>query len=149
MRWLLFIICLMPHAWAVSADSGQISIRSEYGVKVTLDRLEQVLNEKGMTIIARVDHASAAKKVGKALRPTELMIFGNPKVGTPLMQCGQSIAIDLPQKMLAWEDEQKQVWLTYNDPFYLAKRHGIQGCDEALRKVANALHNIASKVAAH
>jgi len=149
MRWLFLVICFMPHAWAASADSGQISIRSNHGVKVSMDRLEQVLNEKGMTIFARVDHAGAAKKVGMTLRPTELMIFGNPKVGTPLMLCGQSIALDLPQKMLAWQDEQEQVWLTYNDPFYLAQRHAIQGCDEALGKVANALHNIAAKVAVH
>ena len=149
MRRLIFVLCLISHAWAVSADSGLVSIRSDDGVKVTLDRLEQVLNEKGMTIVARIDHAGAAQKVGKVLRPTELLIFGNPKVGTPLMQCGQSIAIDLPQKMLAWEDDQERVWLTYNDPFSLAHRHGILGCDEALRKVANALSNFAQAATAH
>jgi uncharacterized protein (DUF302 family) len=81
--------------------------------------------------------------VGKQLRPTELVIFGNPKVGAPLMQCGQTIGIDLPQKALIWQDDNGQVWLTYNDPLYLAKRHEIAGCEPVLDKVQNALKNFA------
>jgi len=98
-----------------------------------------------MTVFIRINHAAGAKKIGKTLRPTEIVIFGNPRVGTPLMQCGQSIAIDLPQKALIWEDEKGQVWLSYNNPQYLAKRHGTQGCDGVLKKVANALGNFAAK----
>ena len=98
-----------------------------------------LLKQKGMTVFARVDHSAGAAKVGKALRDTQLVLFGNPKVGTPLMQCAQSVAIDLPQKALIWKDEAGQVWLSYNDPAYLATRHQIQGCDEVLEKVSGAL----------
>ncbi len=96
-----------------------------------------------MTVFARINHAEGAEKVGKQLRPTELIIFGNPKVGAPLMQCGQSVAIDLPQKALIWEDEAGQVWLSYNDPKYLAKRHSINDCDEVIKKIETALGNFA------
>ncbi len=78
------------------------------------------------------------------MRPTELLIFGNPKVGTPLMQCSQSAAIDLPQKALVYEDQEGQVWLTYNDPHYLANRHKITGCDEVIKKIENALKNFSN-----
>lgn len=80
-----------------------------------------------MTVFTRIDHSAGAKKVDKELRPTELVIFGNPKVGTPLMQCVQTVAIDLPQKMLIWQDEAGTTWLSYNNPSYLAKRHHIRG----------------------
>jgi uncharacterized protein (DUF302 family) len=125
------------------ADNGLISAKSPYDVKKTADRFENALNEKGMTVFIRINHAEGARKVGKNLRPTELVIFGNPKVGTPLMQCGQSVAIDLPQKALIWEDEAGQVWLTYNDPNYLANRHNLEGCDEVIKKIEKALGNFA------
>jgi len=125
----------------VHADSGLIRIKSAHDVKTTADRLEYVLKAKGMRVFIRIDHARGAQTVGKALRPTEVVIFGNPKVGTPLMQCSQSVAIDLPQKALVWEDETGQAWLSYNDPEYLAKRHEIEGCDDVLKKVAKALNN--------
>ncbi len=108
-----------------------------------MDRLEKTLLEKGMTVFIRINHAEGAKKVGKKLRPTELLIFGNPKVGTPLMQCSQSVAIDLPQKALIWEDESGQVWLSYNDPKYLVNRHSIKECDEIIKKIEKALENFA------
>ena len=125
------------------ADNGIISIRSSHDVKTTVDRLEKKLREKGMTVFIRINHAEGAQKVGKKLRPTELIIFGNPKVGTPLMQCGQSVAIDLPQKALIWQDETGQVWLTYNDPKYLASRHNIKECSEVIEKIEKALGNFA------
>ena len=130
---------------AAFAHEGLVSVKSVYAVSVTADRLENILKNKGMTVFARIDHAAGAEKVGKTLRPTELVIFGNPKVGTPLMQCSQSIAIDLPQKALIWEDETGQVWLSYNDPQYLAKRHNTRGCDKVLEKVAGALGKFANK----
>ena len=130
------------------ADNGLISIKSLYGVTDTADRLEKSLKMKGMTVFARIDHAQGASKVGKKLRPTELILFGNPGVGTPLMQCRQSVAIDLPQKALIWQDEKGQVWLSYNDPGYLAKRHNIKGCDEVLNKIANALGHFAREATA-
>jgi len=125
------------------ADNGMISIKSSNDVKVTADRLEKNLIAKGMTVFIRINHAENAQKVGKELRPSELIIFGNPKVGTPLMQCGQSVAIDLPQKALIWKDEAGQVWLSYNDPKYLAKRHGIKDCAEVIKKIETALGNFA------
>jgi uncharacterized protein (DUF302 family) len=97
-----------------------------------------------MTVFNRINHAEGAKKIGSSLLPTELVIFGNPKVGTPLMVCSRSVAIDLPQKALIWEDDKGQVWLSYNNPTYLAERHGISGCQEVLKKVAGALKNFAA-----
>ena len=97
-----------------------------------------------MTIFKRVNHTAGADKVGLQLRSTELLIFGNPKVGTPLMQCSQTAALDLPQKALAYKDETGQVWLAYNDPAYMAKRHNIKDCDAAVQKVTNALAKFTS-----
>ncbi len=101
-----------------------------------------------MTVFNRVNHAAGAEKVGKSLRPTELLVFGNPKVGAPLMLCSQSVAIDLPQKALIWEDDSGQVWISYNDPRYLALRHNLQGCEKILKKVAGALGNFTKKAGA-
>ncbi len=144
MRQLLFtLIGVIFFASLACADSGMISIKSSHDVKITADRLENNLKAKGMTVFIRINHAEGARKVGKKLRPTELIIFGNPKVGTPLMQCGQSVAIDLPQKALIWEDEAGQVWLSYNDPKYLAKRHGIKGCVDVIKTIETALGNFA------
>ncbi|CAB1075024.1 putative inner membrane or exported protein [Olavius algarvensis Delta 1 endosymbiont] len=128
---------------SVYAEGGYISVKSAHDVKTTADRLETVLKQKGMNVFIRINHAQGAEKIGKELRPTELVIFGNPKVGTPLMQCAQSVAIDLPQKALIWQDSQGQVWLSYNDPNYLVERHQIAGCDEVVKKVAKALGNFA------
>jgi uncharacterized protein (DUF302 family) len=127
------------------ASDGMISIKSKHSVKKTSKRLVKALNEKGMTVFDTIDHKKGAKKVGKKLRPTTLVIFGNPKIGTPLMHCSQSIALDLPQKALIWKDKNGQVWYTYNDPQYLAKRHNINGCDKVLAKVSKALANFANK----
>ena len=148
MRKILYTItALFLLASLAYADNGMVSVKSSHEVKATADRLENMLKQKGMTVFARVDHAAGAKKVGKKLRPTELIVFGNPKVGTPLMQCRQSTAIDLPQKALIWEDEKGQVWLSYNDPNYLVERHGITGCDEVVKKIETALNNFAKAAA--
>ena len=144
MRQILYIItALFLLASLAYADNGIISVKSSHGVKATADRLENTLKQKGMTVFIRINHAEGAQKVGKKLRPTELVVFGNPKVGTPLMQCSQSTAIDLPQKALIWEDEKGQVWLSYNDPNYLVERHGITGCAEVIKKIEKALSNFA------
>jgi uncharacterized protein (DUF302 family) len=137
------IITILLLTTATYADSGLISVKSSHDVKTTADRLESTLKQKGMNVFIRINHAQGAQKIGKELRPTELIIFGNPKVGTPLMQCRQSVAIDLPQKALVWQDEKGQVWLSYNDPNYLVERHGITGCDEVIKKVGKALGNFA------
>ena len=144
MRQLFCItIGLFLFASTIYADDGLISLKSSHNVKTTADRLENALKQKGMTVFIRIDHAAGAQKVGKKLRPTELVVFGNPKVGTPLMLCSQSTAIDLPQKALIWEDQEGTVWFSYNDPNYLVERHGITGCAEVLKKIEKALSNFA------
>ncbi len=127
----------------VFAHEGLVSVKSAHAVKVTADRLETVLQSKGMKVFQRIDHAAGAASVGNSLRPTELIIFGNPKIGSQLMLCSQSIAIDLPQKALIWEDANGQVWLSYNDPGYLTRRHKAKGCDALVGKVSMALANFA------
>jgi len=141
---LLYPIMMVLFLTATAyAGSGLVSVKSSHDVKTTADRLEGVLNQKGMNIFIRINHAQGARKIGKELRPTELIIFGNPKVGAPLMQCRQSVGIDLPQKALIWQDAQGQVWLSYNDPNYLVERHAITGCDDVIKKVEKALGNFA------
>ena len=142
-KLVLTLVLFLFFVSLASADSGVISVKSSHDVRSTGDRLENILNQKGMTVFIRINHAENAQKVGKSLRPTELIIFGNPKVGTPLMQCSQSVAIDLPQKALIWEDEGGQVWLSYNDPTYLVNRHSIVGCAEVIEKIEKALSNFA------
>jgi uncharacterized protein (DUF302 family) len=131
---------------AIAAE-GLVDVKSDFSVKETTNRLEKILHDKGMTIFNQISHSDGARKVGIELRETQLVIFGNPKVGSPLMQCQQSVAIDLPQKMIIWEDGQNQVWISYNDPRYLEKRHHITGCDEVLLKIEKALSSIAKSAA--
>jgi uncharacterized protein (DUF302 family) len=127
-------------AWAAE---GMVTLKSAHDVETTADRLVAALEDKGMTIFRRVDHAAGARGVGLELGPTELVIFGNPKVGTPLMRCGRTAAIDLPQKALIWEADEGGVFLAYNNPRYLARRHGIDGCDEVIGRIEQALANFA------
>ncbi|VEP18629.1 conserved hypothetical protein [Hyella patelloides LEGE 07179] len=133
---------IAPKAQA-NVGNGFISVASFHDVTVTADRFEELLKAKELTIFARINHSEGASKVGENLRPTELIIFGNPRVGTPLMQCSQSVAIDLPQKALFWEDENGKSWLSYNDPNYLANRHQIEGCENAIQKITGVLDNLA------
>jgi uncharacterized protein (DUF302 family) len=107
------------------ATDGLITLPSGFAAKETMDRLEAEIRTRGMTVFARVDHAAGAAEVGLPLRPTELLIFGNARGGTPLMQAGQAIGIDLPLKALVFEDTAGKVWLCYNDPHWLAQRHGL------------------------
>jgi uncharacterized protein (DUF302 family) len=105
--------------------NGIIDVPSRYSVPETLARLQSILKEKGLTVFAIVDHSGEAEKAGLAMRSTQLLIFGSPKGGTPLMVAAPRLAIDLPLKALAWQDEQGQVWLSYNSPEYLQQRHGF------------------------
>ena len=141
----LIILLTSSQSYAQS-DDGTTRIKSPYSVTTTIDRLEKVLRTRGMTIFKRISHSDNAKKAGLDLRPTELLVFGNPELGTLLMQCRQLSALDLPMKALAYEDEQRQVWLAYNKPAYIANRHHIKGCEETLKKMSNALANF-SKMA--
>lgn len=139
MRHLLLL--LVVFCGSVHAEAGLVVMKSAHNVKQTADRLESLLKDKDVNVVARVNHTQAAKKVGMELRPTEVIIFGNPKAGTPLMQCAQTFGIDLPQKALIWEDEKGQAWLAYNDQKYLAKRHSASKCAEAVNKMTEVLAN--------
>ncbi|PDT86969.1 hypothetical protein CO669_27320 [Bradyrhizobium sp. Y36] len=130
---------------AMAAD-GLITIKSSFGPEDTMKRLEAEVKAKGLTVFARVDHAAGAAAVGLPLRPTDLIIFGNAKGGTPLMQQAQTVGIDLPLKALVWQDEQGATWLSYNDPAYLAGRHGVgEPATAAVTAMTGALHAIATK----
>jgi uncharacterized protein (DUF302 family) len=148
-KWLITSTSLLFFVPSVGVAQGLISIESAGGsVGEVADRFSVVLKEKGLKLFIRVNHAEGGKGVNLELGPTELMIFGNPKVGTPLMQCNRTAGIDLPQKALIWEDDKGQVWITYNDPQYLAKRHDItEACAETLAKVGKALSGVASAAA--
>jgi len=142
---ILISLTLGAHATATNSD-GLIRVKSNYNVTTTIDKLQAALKKKGMTIFKRIDHSAGGKTAGIDIRPTELLIFGNPKIGTKLMQCSQTAAIDLPQKALAFKDASGQVWLVYNDPFYMADRHHTEGCEKIVKKISNVLANF-SKIA--
>jgi len=139
--WIVFLA--IP---AMAAD-GVVHVSSAFNFEETADRMESILNEKGMTIFNRIKHSEGAAKVGIELRKTELILFGNPKVGSPLMKCQQSVALDLPQKALIWEDDKAKVWIAYNDPRYLERRHNISGCEEVIVKIEKALAGIVKSAA--
>jgi uncharacterized protein (DUF302 family) len=127
------------------AAEGLITLASGLGPKDTMDRLEAAIRAKGMTVFARIDHAAAAAQVSLTLAPTELLLFGNAKAGTRLMQSAQTIGIDLPLKALVWQDASGKTWLSYNDPLWLAKRHGLR-TPPAAEAMAAALKNLATTV---
>lgn len=131
-------------AGAAQAADGMVEVKSALSVKDTISKFEATAKERGLMIFARIDHAAGAQKIGATLRPTELLIFGNPQGGTPLMQCAQSVGIDLPLKALAWEDASGQVWLGYNDPQFLVTRHGAKDCLPVAAKLRKALDGLAA-----
>ncbi|UCF32233.1 MAG: DUF302 domain-containing protein [bacterium] len=127
------------------ASHGIVTVQSGFSVEETADRLEAVLERKGMTVFNRIDHAAAAGAIGQDLRPTVLIIFGNPKVGTALMQCSQTAGIDLPLKALVWRDADGLVKLSYNHPQFLADRHGIIACGDVIERMTGALKAITAE----
>ena len=143
MRIVFAVLAVVLSAGAYAAD-GMVEVKSAHSVKDTISKFEATAKDRGLIIFARIDHAAGAQKVGKTLRPTELLIFGNPQGGTPLMECAQSAGIDLPLKALAWEDPAGQVWLGYNDPQYLAARHGAKDCAAVVANLRKALEGLAT-----
>jgi uncharacterized protein (DUF302 family) len=139
---LISIICLTG-VQAMTAD-GLVTVRSNHDPKETMSRLEAEVKAKGLTVFAHVDHAAGAAEVGLPLRATDLLIFGNAKGGTPLMQLDQTIGIDLPLKVLVWQDQTGATWLSYNDPGWLAKRHGLgKDAEPTVNALTGALRAIA------
>lgn len=131
-----------------SASEGMIALASPYSAQQTADRFEKIITSKGLTLFARINHSKNAAGAGMELRATEVIIFGNPKVGTPLMQCSQAMGIDLPQKVLVWQDAANKVWLGYNDPKHLQKRHHIKGCEKVLNKISAVLGKLSAAAVA-
>ena len=132
---------------ALSNIEGLTSIRSSFDPKETIDRLEAQIRGQGLTIFARIDHAAGAAEVGLTLRPTELIIFGNARGGTPLIQSVQTIGIDLPLKALVWEDAASKTWISYNEPNWIAQRHGIANAEPVVAKMADLLSAISTAAA--
>ena len=132
---------------SVPIIEGLTSIRSSFGPKETMDRLEAEIRAQRMTVFARIDHAGGAALVGLKLAPTELIIFGNARGGTPLMQSVQTVGIDLPLKALVWEDTAGKTWLSYNEPRWIAQRHSVANAEQVVSKLAAALSAMARKAA--
>lgn len=144
-RAIVVLALLFSASHVSSAADGLVAVNSPHSVKETIDRFEGAVKARGLNVFLRVDHAAGARKIGKSLRPTELLVFGNPQGGTPLMECAQSAGIDLPLKALAWQDAAGQVWLGYNDPQYLADRHGARDCGQVAQNLRKALAGLAQE----
>jgi uncharacterized protein (DUF302 family) len=126
---------------------GLTTIQSSFGPKPTMDRLEAEIRARGLNVFARIDHAVGAAKVGLTLRPTELIIFGNARGGTPLMQSVQTVGIDLPLKALVWEDAAGKTWISYNEPRWIAHRYGIANAELVVAKMGDLLSAISTAAA--
>lgn len=146
LKTTIIFITIMSFSTAF-AQEGMTTIESNNSVEETANSLENILKEKGITIFNKIDHQQGASGVDMELSPTILFIIGNPKLGTPVMQCSQTAAIDLPQKILIWQNLEGVVQIGHNNPAFLKERHSIKGCDEVLKKIGNALHNFAVSAA--
>lgn len=145
-KLLLTLVISLGNFLPVSAQTtsqGLITYRSDYSTSETIERFKASLAKRKLTLFATIDHQLGAKNTGQELLPTQLIIFGNPKVGTPLMQCNRNIAIDLPQKALIWQDRAGRVWLAYNNPQYLMDRHNLDNCQEEIAKIEVVLKSLA------
>lgn len=147
LRPIAVFVAVGLSATSAQAADGLKAWPSSHSVAQTMDRLQRIVSEKGLKVFARIDHAAGAASVGQTLRPTELLIFGNPQGGTPIMQCAQSFAIDLPLKALAWQDADGRVWLGTNDLAAQAARHDANDC-AAVGKVGNAAASLLEAAAA-
>ena len=145
--WIAATAALVFIASSAHAAESLVTKKSSHSVNVTADRFAAALKEKGITLVARVNHAGAAKQVGMELRPTELLIFGNPKLGTPLMQSNQTAGIDLPLKALIWQDAKGDVWIGYVSPETVVARHGIADRAEVVKKMTGALEGLSAGAA--
>ena len=148
--FLTFIISVFLVVTSAIADGHKtknddfVKKQSPYSVAETLDRFTAILKKKGVTVFARINHSAGAEKVGQKLRDTELVIFGNPKLGTPLMLSNQRIGIDLPMKALAWKDGKGQVWFGYANPSYLKNKYKINDKDDVFKKMTGALNKLSN-----
>jgi uncharacterized protein (DUF302 family) len=132
----------MPASDSLGRIEGMTSIPSSFGPKETMNRLIAEIGAKGLQVFARIDHAAGAAEVALTLRPTELVIFGNARGGTPLMQSVQTVGIDLPLKVLVWQDAEGKAWLSYNEPAWIAQRHHVTSAGPVVSKLGAALNTI-------
>ena len=137
----------MPPSDSFTIVEGLTTVPSRFGPKETMDRLATEIQAREMKVFARIDHAAGATEVGLTLRPTELIIFGNARGGTPFMQSVQTVGIDLPLRVLVWEDAAGKTWLSYNEPGWIARRHGVSDAEQVVSKMGAALSAIARKAA--
>ena len=141
------MIALVLTTVTAQADDGLVKKLSAHSVQTTMDSLENLVRNKGLTVFVRIDHAAGAAEVGEEMLPTQLLMFGNPAIGTNLMTSQRTVGVDLPIKVLIWEEPDGKVWIAYNDPAYLAKRHGIDDRDAVLDKMGRAVKGLVSAAA--
>ena len=139
----LILMSLLVFAMPTLANDYLITLQSQHSVAETAEKFAQLAEEKGLRIFARIDHAKNAAGVDLTLKPSQVILFGNPNAGTVLMQCAATVAIDLPQKVLVWEDHEGKVWLAYPNPAFLKELHTIEGCDSVLEKITGLLAMLA------
>ncbi len=147
-KYLISILLLCAFSLSVAeANENYTSIKSPYPIAKTLDRLEKILKSKGIRVFARIDHGAGARKVGKLLHPSQLLIFGNPRMGSPLMNEAPMMGLELPMKALVWEDDRGQIWLSYLNPSVLQQRHGLNN-KKIIKKMTEALNVVTHKAVA-
>ena len=139
----------MPPSASFTIVEGLTTVPSNFAPKETIDRLETEISERGMKVFARIDHAAGAAEIGLTLRPTELIIFGNARGGTPLMQPNQTVGIDLPLKALVWQDAAGKTLISYNEPSWIAQRHGVANAEAVVSKMTDLLGAITATAAGH
>lgn len=141
----LMIVAAAAMLPGTAMAGAMLKMESPHSVKDTLDRLQTIFEEKGITVFARIDHAAGARSVGADLLPTELMIFGNPQLGTPLMKLNREVGFDLPLKALAWKDKDGKVWLAVTNPAELNQTYALAGANGVIEKMTGALKGLTSK----
>jgi len=141
---LLTLAILLLFTMPTFANQHLITLESQHSAKDTADKFAQIVEDKGLRLFARIDHSANAAGVDLDLKPTEVILFGNPNAGTVLMQCAATVAIDLPQKVLVWEGADGKVWLAYNNPAFMKELHAIEGCDPVLEKITGLLAGLAA-----
>lgn len=144
----LFIFMTLTVALPVLAENGMVIKQSDHSVDQTVANMKAVLEKKGINVVAELEHEKNASRVGLEMQEATVLLFGNPKMGTPLMKSSITVGIDLPMKLLVWKDADGKVWMGYNDPAYLASRHGITDQPEVLKKMTGALGKL-TDIAAH
>ncbi len=143
----MFLLFIFYSVNIAQDANGLIKVESKHSVEETASKMKNLIKEKGLTFFTKINHRKNAENAGLKMKPTVVLIFGNPKLGTPIMKCEKTYAIDLPQKMLIYEDDEGKVWIVYNDQDYLVKRHKLKECKNEIEKVKNALKSLAEGAA--